>query len=53
MHVLRNGEPVRVPEGVTILGPTRMRPLLGSNLFSWGGKARIADEPDPSEAELD
>ena len=45
MQVLQGREPVRVPDGVTILGPTRMRPLLGSKLFSWRGKARIAAEP--------
>ena len=44
MQVLRDGEPVGVPEGVTILGPSRMRPLLRSPLFSWRGKARIAAE---------
>ena len=31
-----------LPEGFQLLAPTRMRPFLGSGLFSWPGKLRMA-----------
>jgi protoporphyrinogen/coproporphyrinogen III oxidase len=30
-----------LPEGFQLLAPTRLRPLLGSRLFSWPGKLRM------------
>ncbi|MFP6703250.1 MAG: protoporphyrinogen oxidase [Planctomycetaceae bacterium] len=43
--VLRNGRPVRVPEGFGLLGTPRIGPVLGSSIFSWPGKLRMAMEP--------
>jgi len=34
-----------VPEGLVLGVPTRLLPLAGSRLFSWGGKLRMAFEP--------
>lgn len=34
-----------VPEGLVLGVPTRLLPLAGSRLFSWGGKLRMAVEP--------
>ena len=43
--VLRNGRPVRVPEGFGLLGTPRIGAVLGSSIFSWPGKLRMAMEP--------
>ena len=43
--VLRNGRPVRVPEGFGLLGTPRIGAVLGSSIFSWPGKLRMAIEP--------
>ncbi|HXG14612.1 MAG TPA: protoporphyrinogen oxidase [Calidithermus sp.] len=40
--VWRRGRLVPVPEGFQFLAPARLGPLLGSPLFSWRGKARLA-----------
>ncbi|MGD0524277.1 MAG: protoporphyrinogen oxidase [Polyangiaceae bacterium] len=34
-----------VPEGLVLGVPTRIRPLIGTRLFTWRGKARMALEP--------
>ncbi len=43
--VLRNGRPVRVPKGFGLLGTPRIGAVLGSSIFSWPGKLRMAIEP--------
>lgn len=43
--VVRNGQPVPVPENFQLLGTPRIRTLLGSPIFSWPGKLRMALEP--------
>ena len=42
--VLRNGKPVPVPDGFSLLVPTRLGPIFRSPIFSWKGKLRIAAE---------
>jgi len=44
-QIVRRGRPVRLPEGFSLLGPTRLRPLARSPLFSWWGLLRVALEP--------
>jgi oxygen-dependent protoporphyrinogen oxidase len=54
--VLLGGRLHPLPEGVQLLAPTRLRPFLGSRLFSWPGKLRIALDlvlprhPEPDES---
>ncbi len=43
--VVRNRRPVAVPESFQLLGTPRIRSLLGSPIFSWRGKLRMALEP--------
>lgn len=40
--VLRAGRPVAVPEGFTLMAPTRALPMVTTSLLSWRGKARMA-----------
>jgi oxygen-dependent protoporphyrinogen oxidase len=40
--VLLGGRLHPLPEGFHLLAPTRLRPLVGSRLFSWRGKLRMA-----------
>jgi oxygen-dependent protoporphyrinogen oxidase len=40
--VVRGGELMPVPEGFQLLAPSRFGPLVGSRIFSWPGKARMA-----------
>jgi oxygen-dependent protoporphyrinogen oxidase len=44
-YVLRAGRLLPLPEGLTGLVPSRLEPLLGSELFSANGKARLQREP--------
>jgi protoporphyrinogen/coproporphyrinogen III oxidase len=43
--VVRDGRLVAIPEGFSLLAPTRLGPLFKSPLFSTRGKLRIAIEP--------
>ena len=43
--VVRNRRPVAVPESFQLLGTPRIRSVLGSPIFSWRGKLRMALEP--------
>ena len=45
MQVAHRGRLARLPRGFFIMAPTELRPLLGSSLFSWRGKLRMACEP--------
>jgi oxygen-dependent protoporphyrinogen oxidase len=45
MQVAHRGRLCRLPQGFVIMGPTELGPLLGSSLFSWRGKLRMACEP--------
>jgi len=40
--VVREGRLCPVPQGFQLLSPSRLRPFLASEIFSWMGKARIA-----------
>ncbi len=44
-HVVRDGHLVEIPEGFTLLAPTRFLPVFRSPLFSLRGKLRMAFEP--------
>ena len=44
-HVVRDGHLVEIPEGFTLLAPTRFLPVFRSPLFSLRGKLRMAMEP--------
>ncbi len=41
-YVVRDGRLHPLPEGFLLLAPARLAPLVGSPLFSWGGKLRMA-----------
>lgn len=41
VHILRNGRPIPMPEGVGLVLPTRARPFISTRLFSWPEKARM------------
>ena len=43
-YLVRNGRLVPVPEGLFLVVPTRLRPLVTSPLFSWKGKVRMGLE---------
>lgn len=43
--IVRDGRLVRVPEGLTMMIPTRLEPVLASDLLSDAAKQRILDEP--------
>lgn len=43
-YVLRNGQFVTLPEGLQMIAPTRLWPILHSELFGWGTKLRMAME---------
>ena len=43
-YVLRDGRFVRLPEGLQLVVPTRLIPLLQTELFTWGTKFRMATE---------
>lgn len=59
-YILRDGRLVRLPEGVMMIVPTRVWPMVKSPLLGWGTKARMAFEllrkpkqmPDRSVAEF-
>ncbi len=42
VSVLKNGRPIALPEGISLLAPTQIRPFLRSHLISARGKARMA-----------
>jgi protoporphyrinogen/coproporphyrinogen III oxidase len=43
-YILRDGRLEPLPEGITMLVPTKLGPLAKSRLLSWRGKARMAAE---------
>jgi oxygen-dependent protoporphyrinogen oxidase len=43
-YVVRDGRLLRVPEGFSLMAPTRALPILWSPILSWRGKARMALE---------
>jgi len=45
LYVLREGRPLAVPDGFTLLSPGKLWPMLKSPLFSTGGKLRMMLEP--------
>ncbi len=59
-YVLRHGQFVTLPEGLQMVVPTKIWPVVESRLFSWGTKYRMAVEmfrspkatPDRSVAEF-
>jgi oxygen-dependent protoporphyrinogen oxidase len=40
--IVRHGRLLPVPEGFQLLAPSRLWPLVKSDIFSWSGKARMA-----------
>jgi len=42
VFVWRGGRLHPLPDGFQLLAPTKLGPFLSSNLFSWGGKLRMA-----------
>jgi protoporphyrinogen/coproporphyrinogen III oxidase len=40
-YVVRGGRLRSLPEGFLLLAPTRVWPVLASDVFSWGGKLRL------------
>jgi protoporphyrinogen/coproporphyrinogen III oxidase len=42
VFIVRNAKLLPVPEGFHLLAPGRLLPFLGSSVFSWRGKARMA-----------
>jgi protoporphyrinogen/coproporphyrinogen III oxidase len=59
-HILKHGVLVPLPEGVMMIVPTKVMPMVRSNLLSWGTKIRMGFEllrrpkrfPDRSVAEF-
>jgi len=59
-HILKHGTLVPLPDGVMMIVPTKIMPMAGSNLLSWGTKMRMGAEllrrpkryPDRSVAEF-
>jgi oxygen-dependent protoporphyrinogen oxidase len=43
-YVLKQGKLVRLPDGLTMMVPTKIGPLIGSGLLSWGAKLRVGLE---------
>lgn len=42
VHILRDGRPIPMPDGLGLVLPTKLRPFVGTRLFSWPEKARMA-----------
>lgn len=42
VHILRDGRPIPMPEGVGLVLPSKARPFLTTRLFSWSEKARMS-----------
>lgn len=42
VHILRDGRPIPMPDGLGLILPTRMHPFVATRLFSWPEKARMA-----------
>jgi protoporphyrinogen/coproporphyrinogen III oxidase len=42
VHILRDGRQVPMPDGLGLVLPTKVRPFVGTRLFSWPEKARMA-----------
>lgn len=40
--IVRRGRLLPLPEGFHLMAPSRLRPFLRSDIFSWPGKARVA-----------
>src|ERR1700684_549905 len=59
-HILKHGVLVPLPEGIMMIVPTKVMPMVRSNLLSWGAKIRMGFEllrrpnryPDRSVAEF-
>src|SRR5262245_61521047 len=44
-YVVRGGRLRPLPEGFVLMAPTRVWPVLASDVFSWRGKARLGLDP--------
>ena len=51
-YVLRHGHFVTLPEGLQMVVPTKIWPVVESQLFGWGTKVRMATRSVPQSAEL-
>ncbi len=43
-YILKHGQLVRMPEGMIMMVPSKIVPLLGTRLLSWGAKIRMGLE---------
>jgi oxygen-dependent protoporphyrinogen oxidase len=43
-YIVRHGKLVPLPDGLMMMVPTKIMPLVGTNLFSWGTKIRMGLE---------
>lgn len=43
-YIVKNGKLVRMPEGLMMMVPTKIAPILGTPLLSWGAKIRMGFE---------
>jgi oxygen-dependent protoporphyrinogen oxidase len=43
-YIVRHGKLVPLPDGLMMMVPTKIMPLVGTSLFSWGTKIRIGLE---------
>jgi oxygen-dependent protoporphyrinogen oxidase len=43
-YILKNGKLVALPDGLMMMVPTKLRPLLGTRLLSWSAKLRMGAE---------
>ena len=43
-YIVKNGQLVRMPEGLMMMVPTKIMPIVGTPLLSWGAKIRMGLE---------
>jgi oxygen-dependent protoporphyrinogen oxidase len=43
-YILKHGKLLPLPDGLMMMVPTKLRPLLGTRLLSWGAKIRMGAE---------
>jgi oxygen-dependent protoporphyrinogen oxidase len=44
IHVVRRGQLMRMPDGLAVMAPRRIWPILATPILSWPGKLRLAAE---------
>jgi oxygen-dependent protoporphyrinogen oxidase len=43
-YIVKKGKLIRMPEGLTMMIPTKIMPIVGTSLLSWGAKIRMGLE---------